>query len=174
MTKEQNRTSYDRYASDEFIAGLRQDYRNLFLGNQIGAPSAVIYRRGKELALFDEKSNWASDMFLYFELLRTSSVFVYTKEPLVSIGVHEHQYTESFTERDQRIYNDYKYMYSKYDLQRSKPCREYFTEHFIVKYHKGLKEAKHLGIEKSMYWKKWLVEQKETVRCFVSNRLKAK
>lgn len=80
---------YDRAADAAFIDGLRRDYRHLFLGNQIGAPSATIYRRGSAPAMFDEKSNWASDMFLYFDLLAKNQVFAYTKEPLVSIGVHE-------------------------------------------------------------------------------------
>lgn len=107
---------YDRAADAQFIDELRKDYRHLFLGNQIGAPSAVIYRRGSALTLFDERSNWASDLFLYFELLEKSPIFACTKDPLVSIGVHENQYTESFDEKDERIYNDYRYMYTKYGL----------------------------------------------------------
>lgn len=171
ITKENTKTSYDRHASEEFIEGLRQDYRNLFCGNQIGAPSACIYRRGSSLTLFDEQSNWASDMYLYFDLLEKNPRFVYTKEPLISIGVHANQYTESFSEKDMRIYNDYRYMYIKYHLQESEVCREYFTESFLIKYHQGLKEAKALGISSSLYWKKWLSEQKESVRCFLHARL---
>lgn len=171
LTKENVKDSYDRHASDEFIDRLRMDYRNLFLGNQIGTPSASIYRRGTELSMFDEQSNWASDMFLYFDLLKKSEKFAYTKEPLICVGVHENQYTETFSERDVRIYNDYRYMYTKYQLQESENCRGYFTEQFIIKYHKGLQEAKELGITGKMYWKKWLVEQKETVKCFVNARI---
>lgn len=165
--------SYDRYASQEFIQRLQQDYRNLFLGNQIGAPSAVLYRRGKNLTLFDEQSNWASDMFLFFELLQQSAVFVYTQKPLVTIGVHDHQYTESFAQKDMRIYNDYRYLYTKYQLWESRACREYFTEKFIIKYHRGVKEAHALKIERDLYWKKWFAEQKETVRCFIHARFHA-
>lgn len=163
--------SYERCASKVFIQQLKQDYRTLFLGNQIGAPSATMYRRGNSLALFDEKSNWASDMFLFFELLQKSPVFAYTTKPLVCIGVHEHQYTESFSERDMRIYNDYRYMYQKYHLQESEACRAYFTKQFIIKYHKNIKEAKTLGIDSSMYWKKWFAEQRETIRCFINARI---
>lgn len=170
VTKENNVSSYDRYASDEFIETLQQDYRNLFCGNQIGAPSACIYRRGNSLTLFDEQSNWASDMYLYFDLLEKNARFIYTKEPLISIGVHANQYTESFSDKDMRIYNDYRYMYTKYHLQESQRCREYFTEQFLIKYHKGLREAKELEISSSMYWTKWLAEQKETVRCFLKAR----
>lgn len=172
LAKENVKDSYDRHASDAFIDGLRTDYRNLFLGNQIGTPSASIYRRGTELSMFDEQSNWASDMFLYFELLKKSEKFAYTKAPLICVGVHENQYTETFSEKDERIYNDYRYMYTKYQLQDSENCRGYFTEQFIVKYHKGLQEAKALGISSRLYWKKWLAEQKETVKCFVNARLK--
>ena len=163
---------YDRAADAAFIDGLRRDYRHLFLGNQIGAPSATIYRRGSAPTMFDEKSNWASDMFLYFDLLAKNQVFAYTKEPLVSIGVHENQYTESFSERDERIYNDYRYMYTKYHLQESAACRAFFAERFLVKYHKGFGEAKALGIDKSLLMRKWIAEQKATVRCFLQNRFR--
>lgn len=168
---DQNMHYYDRHAHPDFIDRLRQDYRLLFLGNQIGAPSAVIYRRNGELTLFDEKSNWASDMYLYFDLLIKSHDFAYTTNPLVSIGVHEHQYTESFSEKDMRIYNDYRYMYEKYRLRESEECRAYFAERFLVRYHKGLSEAKLLGIEPSLYWKKYLNEQLQTVKCFIASRL---
>lgn len=161
---------YDRAADALFIDGLRKDYRHLFLGNQIGAPSAVIYRRGSALALFDERSNWASDLFLYFDLLEKSPIFAYTEAPLVSIGVHANQYTESFAEKDERIYNDYKYMYTKYGLNGSKACRAYFTEQFLIKYHRGFREAKALGIEPGLLVRKWIEEQKATVQCFLQNR----
>lgn len=162
---------YDRHATPQFIGRLRKDYRNLFLGNEIGAPSAVMYRRGDALTLFDENSNWASDMYLYFDLLRKTPQFVFTTKPLVSIGVHDHQYTESFSEKDLRIYNDYRYMYEKYRLRESRECREYFTKRFIVKYGKGLGEANALGIEPSLLLKAYMQELCESVRCFCNARL---
>lgn len=165
---------YDRHADQDFIDRLSCDYRNLFLGNQIGAPSAVIYRRGSELTLFDEKSNWASDMFLYFELFTKNPVFAYTVRPLVSIGVHENQYTESFSERDMRIYNDYKYMYTKYQLQESTACREYFAENFIIQYRTGFKEARALGISRKVWLCKWIAQQRATVQSFMQNRFRKK
>lgn len=174
VTSENGMKAYDRYASPEFIDNLEKDYRSLFLGNQIGAPSATIYRRGSSPALFDEQSNWASDMFLYFDLLSTNGQFAYTKKPLVSIGVHVNQYTESFLEKDLRIYNDYRYMYTKYHLNESQECQAYFTEKFIVKYNQGHKEAKALGIETGLYMKTYLAEFRESVRCFISSRLSGK
>ncbi len=169
---ENSKASYDRSADKEFVDRLRRDYKNLFLGNQIGAPSATLYRRDSELTFFDERSNWASDMFLYFDLLQKNPIFAYTTEPLVSIGVHENQYTESFSEKDNRIYEDYRYMYMKYHLQESVACRAYFTEKFILKYHRGLREAKELGIDKQMFWSRWIIEQKATIQCFLQNKLR--
>ena len=112
-------------------------------------------------------------MYLYFDLLKKSPKFVFTTKPLISIGVHEHQYTESFSEKDLRIYDDYRYMYEKYRLRESKECRVYFLEKFIVKYGKGLREAKALGIEPSLYIKACACEFCDSVRCFVRARLGA-
>jgi hypothetical protein len=175
VTSEHNKTSYDRHATSEYIDRLRSDYRYLFQSNQIGAPSATIYRRDKEgkVTLFDEKSNWASDVFLYFELfgkvIDKSKAFAYTTKPLISIGVHENQYTETFSERDMRIYNDYKYMYAKYNLCQNRECREYFAENYIVKYHQNLKEAKSLGIGTRLFIQKYLAEFKESIRCYINH-----
>lgn len=171
VTAAHQKNFYDRAAEEGFIERLGSDYRNLFLGNQIGAPSAVIYRRGSKLTLFDEQSNWASDMFLYFDLFEKCPAFAYTRKPLVSIGVHEKQYTESFTEKDMRIYNDYRYMYTKYRLRESQACREYFTERFLMKYHMGYGEARALGIGRDLWMRKWIAERWATVQCFVKSRL---
>jgi glycosyltransferase involved in cell wall biosynthesis len=177
VTNEHNKTSYDRYAPSEYIDKLKNDYRYLFQSNQIGAPSATIYRRDKsgDVTLFDEKSNWASDVFLYFELFSKAAnkekAFAYSTKPLISIGVHENQYTETFSERDMRIYNDYKYMYTKYELRQSRECREYFAKNYIVKYHQNIKEAKSLGIGANVVIQKYLAEFKESIRCYINHHL---
>ena len=71
-----------------------------------------------------------------------------------------------------RIYNDYRYMYLKYHLQESVACSAYFTEKFLLKYHRGLQEAKELGISKHMFFQKWFAEQKAAVQCFLQNRMR--
>lgn len=171
--KKSYETAYDRCASTDFIQKLQQDYRNLFLGNEIGAPSAVIYRKTSEKCLFDERSNWASDMFLYFEILQRNNAFAYTTEPLICIGEHANQYTETFLERDERIYQDYRYMYEKYKLHESKMCKEYFAKQFLVKYHKGLQEARVLDIGIGRYIKCNIMELLATVYCFVGSRFRS-
>ncbi len=62
------------------IRRLRNDYRNLFLGNEIGAPSATIYRSCG--VRFDEKSNWASDMFFILKSLERIPFLLIRKDAL--------------------------------------------------------------------------------------------
>lgn len=162
--------SYDRHAEITFIEKLETDYRHLFLGNQIGCPSAVIYRRKEKQFLFDEESNWASDMFLYFDILQDNPQFSYMMEPLVSIGMHEHQYTETFSKHDERVYTDYRYLYTKYNLSKSKECRDYFVDEFVVEYKQGLKEVKALNINLLLYVKWIVIHLYRSICCFLRNR----
>lgn len=142
--------AYARAAEAWYTDRLAADYRNLFLGNEIGAPSATIYRTCG--AMFDEKSNWASDMFLYFEILGKNPRFACTKEPLISIGIHEAQYTGMFEEKDLRKFNDTLYMYEKYKLRESPGCREYMLRQ-ILKFRQGWKTAGRCGISRGEYTK---------------------
>lgn len=162
---------YDRHADEQFRERLRKDYRLLFLGNQVGAPSAVMYRRGRNVAVFDEQSNWASDMFLYFDILAQNPGFVCSTEPLISIGVHEHQYTESFSEKDERIYRDYRYLFEKYHLVQLKECRAFFLKKYLLPFGKGLPEAKDLQLPIREYGMARLHALLQTVKCFVLHRL---
>ena len=142
--------AYARAAADWYTDRLAADYRNLFLGNEIGAPSATLYRACG--AMFDEKSNWASDMFLYFEILSRNPRFVCTQEPLISIGIHEAQYTGMFEEKDLRKFNDTLYMYEKYQLRESQACREYMLRQ-ILKFRQGWETAGQCGISRGEYLK---------------------
>lgn len=136
--------SYKRKVSEDFIPRLQEDWRNLFLGNEIGAPSDIIYRNNG--IMFDEKSNWASDMVLYMRLFSKNSRFVSTDRPLISIGMHEEQYTHSFSDRDERIFNDYLYMYKTYNLCESERCKEFFLKEYIIKFGRDRKFARSCGI----------------------------
>ena len=153
-----------RAASDEFIKQMKKDYRYLFLGDEVGAPSATIYRN--EHFRFDEKSSWASDMFLYFDILEKNSVFAWTKEPLINIGEHEEQYTYMFRERDERKYEDYRYMYEKYNLSVNDDCKEYFFREFLLPYGKGGKAAAACGIDPGEY-------RKERIKYLWNAKIKA-
>lgn len=139
-----SKEEYARAASEDYINKLCEDYRYLFISNQIGAPSDIIYRRDLNVC-FDEKSNWASDVFLYFEILKRNEQFAWTDKPLISIGIHDQQYTESFSKKDQRVFEDYRYMYMKYNLKENAECREYFLQTYLLPYHKGISVAKKCG-----------------------------
>lgn len=144
------RESYKRKVSKDFIPRLREDWRNLFLGNEIGAPSDTIYRNNG--IMFDEKSNWASDMVLYMRLFSENPHFVSTDRPLISIGMHAEQYTHSFSDRDDRIFNDYLYMYKTYRLDENERCKTFFLKEYIIKFGKGRKFAKSCGIDSKDYY----------------------
>ena len=217
--------SWDRAADEAFLTALRKDFRILFQSDQIGAPSAVLYRRGDAVQLFDEESGFASDVFLYMELLskaekerergrrahlgkttpeaasetapeaapetaprtfmtkagdratgadeaqiRDLGLCVCTGEPLTTIGIHEHQYTESFWEKDERIYKDYRLLFQKYELQKSREYSRYFADEYLAKYHKPYGEAKELGIPFSVFVTAHLREILATVQSFIKAR----
>ncbi|MDD3369706.1 MAG: glycosyltransferase family 2 protein [Lachnospiraceae bacterium] len=142
-------SAWDRAASAEFVDGLRKDYRHLFLGNEIGTPSATIFRRCD--VLFDPRSNWASDMFLYFDLFVKNPNFVSTEKPLVSVGMHHDQYTYTFKDHDERKFGDYLYMYQKYNLKDSPECMEYLKNDFLLPYYKPVSLAEECGISGKTY-----------------------
>ena len=146
--------SYARAAGNDYLNRLKADYRNLFLGNEIGAPSASLYRACG--AFFDERSNWASDMFLYFEILQKNPVFVFTGEPLISIGVHEEQYTGMFAEKDIRKYQDRLLMYKKYNLQANEACRKEMLR-LTVMYGQGWENARECGAALGEYMKQRII-----------------
>jgi hypothetical protein len=56
----------------------------LFCGNAIGAPSAVIVRRG-ELPAFDDRLKWVVDIDWYIAILRIDHQLAHTPELLVCI-----------------------------------------------------------------------------------------
>ncbi len=143
--------SCERQISEEFITSLTRDYTRIFRGNQAGAPSGTIYRNNG--ILFDEKSNWASDLELYLHLLSVNPRFAYTREPLISIGLHGEQYTHMFSEKDDRIFYDYLFMYEKYKLQENPECKQFFLEEYIMKFDKGRKMAIRCGHTSAGYWK---------------------
>lgn len=143
--------SYQRVVSEDFIPRLREDWRHIFLGNEIGAPSDTIYRRNG--VRFDEQSNWASDLELYLHLLKDNPCFASTDRPLISIGLHAEQYTHTFSRKDDRIFNDYLLMYRKYQLWENERCREFFLKEYIIKYGKGISVAKSCKIGTAAYFK---------------------
>ena len=107
---------YDRFISDSDVTLIRSDWHNLFLDNTIGAPSAVIYRNSANAFRFDESLKWLVDMDYYMQILSQNSTFVYTIEPLTSIGLSSKQITASCISDASLIMTEYMHLYKKYSL----------------------------------------------------------
>lgn len=141
--------SYSRCASDEFLERFAKDYRYLFIDYQIGAPSAALYRACD--CYFDERSTFASDVFLFMRILKKNSCFVCIKDPLISIGIHDNQYTCDFDEKDERKLADYEILFREYDMVTKKEYRKEFLKSFIFPYGKGWSYAKSVQIPLGEY-----------------------
>lgn len=141
--------AYERFISPEDAELLRQDYRNLFLGNTIGAPSAVMHRRG--VGEYDAVLTWLVDMEFYMQILKGNPHFVYTEKPLVSIGVSAGQLTESCIGSREINLTEYGYVYRKYGLGGEKAYKRKLMR-ILMEYGASCGEAEELGITKAEYF----------------------
>lgn len=123
-------TSFARHISEADASLIEKDYRNLFLGNTIGAPSAVIIRRcsGKSdhqnvQLKYDEKLTWLVDMEYYMRILQNNSQFIYTEKPIVSIGISSGQLTQQCKDNTEMNLFEYSYIYDKYHLSDERTYR---------------------------------------------------
>lgn len=119
----------DRFArciSDENEALIREDWRNLFLGNYIGAPSATIYRKNDQE--YEPKLTWVMDMEYYMRLLEKQPEIVCTKDPLVCIGVSENQLTEECRVDGGLNIFEYGFLFLEFRLAGEKRYRERLIE----------------------------------------------
>lgn len=118
---------YTRHIEPDQVKKLKLDWRNLFLGNYIGAPSATIFRN--EGWAFDENLKWCVDYELYMRILEKNKIFAYTELPLICIGESETQVTRSCVADKKLRYDEYKYVYKKFDLKNNPIYRKaYFIE----------------------------------------------
>lgn len=148
--------SYNRFISEADAQMIEADYRNLYLGNTIGAPSAVMVRRsavtdGKQPdVVYDEKLTWLVDMEYYMHILQRNPHFVYTHKPLISIGVGKEQLTERC--RDDRELNafEYGYIYDKYELGQVEAYRNRLLK-VLADAGKSAEEATAHGISVAEY-----------------------
>jgi glycosyltransferase involved in cell wall biosynthesis len=140
--------SYSRYIAEKDAKRIKQDWKNLFLGNVVGAPSAVIFRN-KEY-LFDESLKWVVDVELYMSILKEHPKFVYTKEPLVSIGMDDDQLTNSCQYNLMLIYTEHKHVYQKYHLKDIALCEKQLVN-LMIRVGFGADELKSLKASKLRY-----------------------
>lgn len=135
---------FSRCISDEQLALITADWRNLFLGNYIGAPSATIYRKNREE--YDRRLSWLVDVEYYMRLLSketegaktadppgkgTECYFAYTKAPLTSIGVGEIQMTERCIHNAQINKFEYSTVFQEFGLKEEKVYRDHLMKIFL-------------------------------------------
>lgn len=158
--------NFQRHIPEDFVKKLKDDYRYVFTHNAIGAPSVTIYRRSSGVR-FDEKSTCASDVFLYMELLKDGGGFVYTDEPLICIGIHGDQYTNTFLDNVEEVISDRRYLYEKYDLHESSECKEHFKNEYLLKNLKSTSYAAECGYDKHLYARDLAKARKERFLFYV-------
>lgn len=155
----ENEKCHERFIGEEEAAVIEKDYRNLYLGNTIGAPSAVIVRKMitdtgelKNPAEYDEKLTWLVDMDYYMQLLKQNPHFAYTRKALVSIGVGQEQLTERCRDNGELNVFEYGYVFKKFSLV----CAEEYREKLLTVYlenGKDREDMKQYGIPTSEYKK---------------------
>lgn len=132
----QGRGTYEHIKRDQ-ANQLEKDWRNLFLGNWIGAPSVTIFRN--KGWLFDENLVWCVDFELYMRMLSENSRFVYTELPLIYLGTSDTQLTKSCREDKKLMYDEQKYVYRKYKMYTNfRLWNNYMAK--TIKYKLGSKE----------------------------------
>ena len=147
-----NRTGeeFDRAISDEHLKMISEDWRDLYIGDYIGAPSATIYRKGAPE--YEEKLTWIVDVEFYMRLLQRNPRFVVSKEPLVSIGVSENQLTESCRTDGKLNIFEYGFVMQEFSLLSEEKYRQKFIQ-IALKYKMPFASLAPYGIPKKEYEK---------------------
>lgn len=114
---------YSRSITEQQVESIQNDYRYIFLGNCIGAPSATIVRNNN--IILDENMIWEVDVEWYFRILKNNNLFIYTTEPLVSIGRGETQVTQTCVSNTRLMLEESYYFFSKH--------KELYEEKFMVR-----------------------------------------
>ncbi len=144
------KSNYTRHISKEDAKLIADDWKNLFLGNTIGAPSAVIHRRTDKR--YDEKLKWLVDMDFYMGLLKDGTQIAYSEEPLVSIGESDEQITQECIENKALNVFEYGYVYRKFNLKIWGKYRNFY-KNILIKYDAPITAIKDSGISSCEYRK---------------------
>lgn len=141
--------SFTRAISDWERDLLDHDYRNLFLVNMIGAPSATIFKN--EGMYLDEELKWLVDVDFYIRLLQKNFHYIDCTEPLINIGLSETQVTRSCIEDEHLILKETEYVFEKYGLKEEWAYRKYLIR-MVLGMDLHYSELKGYGIKRSEYF----------------------
>ena len=112
---------FSRCISREQEDRIAADWRELFIGNYIGAPSATIFRANRQR--FEAKLKWVVDTEYYMRLLSQNPAFACSKEPLVCIGVSKDQLTEQCRKDGELNVYEYGFLFREFGLEGVKRYR---------------------------------------------------
>ncbi|MEI6019624.1 MAG: glycosyltransferase family 2 protein [Bacteroidota bacterium] len=118
-------------ANQSFLSELKTDALLLFNNNQIGSPSAMIYRANTKL-IFDEKLSYLVDVEFYIRLLQKNKHFVFIPNALiVNTSHHPGQVTAKSITKTIQI-GEYCYLYHKLlpGIFPSKKMRVFYKDLF--------------------------------------------
>ena len=121
--------AYCRAAGGEELELIRKDWRNLYCGNVIGSPSAVLVRRSFALKAgiaYDEELTWLVDMDYYMQIMRAGGKFSCTGDPLVAIGMSSSQLTERCIGDAELNFRERTRIFRKFSLAGCRPAEDCF------------------------------------------------
>lgn len=108
---------YSRSISDDQLRRLQDDYRILSVENSIGGPSATIVKNmGVHM---DPQLTWLVDVDWYMSLLSIKNRFVFSKDPLINIGISDFQLSNKCVNDIEIQTLDYLHVYYKHGLNSS-------------------------------------------------------
>lgn len=122
--------SFDRCISASDEVSLNKTFNFLFLRNCIGAPSAIIFKKGVDVK-FDSRLKWFVDIDFYMAILQSNSKYAFTREPLVSIGHGEGQVTNTCVYNSKVLSTEGKILYKKFNLNKDFACKLHY--YFFLK-----------------------------------------
>jgi glycosyltransferase involved in cell wall biosynthesis len=117
------------YCSNFQVCQIAKFPQVLFIGNYIGAPSAVIFRNLK--IEFDRQLKWLVDLEFYIRML-SMGTFSFTTEPLVAIGISKDQVTQQCINNKELNIREYKYLYLKHHLGKYKKLKKYMVNVLLM------------------------------------------
>lgn len=120
--------------TSRLLKKLQKKPETLFLGNIIGGPSSMMYKRTNTI-LFDENMKWLVDIDFYIRILRNNK-FKCIQEPLISTTAYAiHQVTYTCENNKEVELYEYLYLYNKIsfvnDLELDYKLAEIFTKYNI-------------------------------------------
>lgn len=142
-----DRDRHARAITEEQLMQLKNDFRILFKGNYIGAPSATIVRN---IGIYmDINLVWEVDVEWYLRILAHNSKFAWSTEPLISVTISNTQMTNYCKSNKELMLEEKIYIYDKHSvLQEEKFMRDiiyevkiYFNQKKIISFCKEQKKV---------------------------------